>query len=307
MPEPGRTILVTGAHRTGTTWVGKMLAANGRSVYISEPLNVLHRPGVFGAQISKWYTYISEENEIEYLPAFRKLLALRYQIMAEIRSLRTGRDLLRMLRDLSIFVRGKLYQQSVLLKDPFAVFSTVWFGNRLNCRVVITIRHPGGFANSLKRLNWSFDFDDLLDQPTLMRDWLEPYRKKMESVNKNDILDQAGLLWEMIYHVVHEISRLNPDIQVIRHEDLALEPLRAFQDLYLKLGLEFSDGAKHTILNSSSSDNPRELSSDKVHSVILNSRGSMDNWKKRLNREELARLRDQTESVYHIYYSDSDW
>ena len=38
-------ILVTGAHRTGTTWVGKMLSANSQTAYMSEPLNVLHRPG----------------------------------------------------------------------------------------------------------------------------------------------------------------------------------------------------------------------------------------------------------------------
>jgi hypothetical protein len=42
-------ILVTGAHRTGTTWVGKMLAASPQVAYISEPLNVWHRPGVLRA------------------------------------------------------------------------------------------------------------------------------------------------------------------------------------------------------------------------------------------------------------------
>jgi LPS sulfotransferase NodH len=39
-------ILVTGAHRSGTTWVGKILCASGEAAYISEPLNLWHRPGV---------------------------------------------------------------------------------------------------------------------------------------------------------------------------------------------------------------------------------------------------------------------
>ena len=45
MSDITHPILVTGAHRSGTTWVGKMLAADADTGYISEPLNVLHRPG----------------------------------------------------------------------------------------------------------------------------------------------------------------------------------------------------------------------------------------------------------------------
>ena len=60
-----RPILVTGGHRTGTTWVGKMLAASGEAAYISEPLNVLHRPGVMSTPVRHWYTYICPENEAE--------------------------------------------------------------------------------------------------------------------------------------------------------------------------------------------------------------------------------------------------
>lgn len=63
-------ILVTGIHRSGTTWVGKMLAASGQVTYINEPLNVQHRPGIFQAKVPYWYTYITRENEQLYLPAF---------------------------------------------------------------------------------------------------------------------------------------------------------------------------------------------------------------------------------------------
>ncbi|MCJ7435853.1 MAG: sulfotransferase, partial [Anaerolineales bacterium] len=166
-------ILVTGAHRTGTTWVGKMLAANPQMAYISEPLNVLHRPGVLRAPVDRWYAYITKENEGRYFPAFQELMAFRYHLLDEIRSLRSRKDFLRMGRDASIFFNGRLLGQRPLLKDPFAVFSIPWFAERLNCKVVITVRHPAGFASSLKRLNWLFDFSDLLAQPALMHDHLE--------------------------------------------------------------------------------------------------------------------------------------
>src|SRR5271169_2652541 len=96
-------ILVTGAHRTGTTWVGKMLSANSQTGYISEPLNVLHRPGILRAGIQYWYTYVSEKNEDAYLPAFNQLLGFRYHLFDEIRSLHSTKDFFRMGRDLGIF------------------------------------------------------------------------------------------------------------------------------------------------------------------------------------------------------------
>lgn len=300
-------ILVTGAHRSGTTWVGRMLAANLQTAYISEPLNVLHRRGVYGADVKHWYQYITSENETEYLPAFRELLSFRYHLFAELGSLRSQKDFMRMGRDLLVFMNGKLRGQRPLLKDPFAVFSTPWFAQQLNCKVVITIRHPGGFASSLKRLNWPFDFDDLLNQPMLMRDHLEADREEMRAIQKDDIVGQSALLWRMIYRSVHATRSLFPDFKIVRHEDLSLDPVAGYASLYETLGLTFDEKVRDTILNSSSSENPTELSKKKVHSVKLDSRANMDNWKKRLTPEEITRIRKLTEDVSHLFYSDNEW
>ena len=300
-------ILVTGAHRSGTTWVGKMLAADRSLAYISEPLNVLHRRGVYGAEVQRWYQYITPENEADYLPAFGELLDFRYHLFAELSSLRSQKDFLRMGRDLSIFAKGKLLGQRALLKDPFAVFSAPWFAQKLNCKVVITIRHPGGFASSLKRLGWNFDFRDLLDQPLLMRDHLEADRADMESMPADDIVGQSALLWRMIYRTVDSTRKLIPTIKVVRHEDLSLDPVAGYKSLYESLGLPFDEKVRDTILNSSSSENPTELSKKKVHSVKLDSRANMSNWKKRLTPEEITRIRKLTEDVSHLFYADDEW
>ena len=300
-------ILVTGAHRSGTTWVGRMLSADHNTAYISEPLNVLHRRGVYRADVEHWYEYITEENEEKYLPAFRELFNFRYHLFSEITSLHSQKDFMRMGRDLSVFMNGKLRSQRALLKDPFAVFSTPWFAQKLNCKVVITIRHPGGFASSLKRLNWPFDFRDLLDQPMLMRDYLEPDRADMEKMQADDIVGQSALLWRMIYHSVHATRELFPDFKIVRHEDLSLDPVAGYKSLYQSLGLTFDEKVRDTILNSSSSENPTELSKKKVHSVKLDSRANMDNWKKRLTSDEITRIRKLTEDVSHLFYSDSEW
>ena len=315
---PDRTpapILVTGAHRSGTTWVGKMLATDADTAYISEPLNVLHRPGVYRAKVKYWYQYICAENEHEYLPAFHSLLDYDYHLIDELRSIRSRKDFLRMGRDFMIFYYALERGQRALLKDPFAVFSVPWFVQKLNCKVVITVRHPAAFASSLQRLNWNFDFKDLLEQPLLMRDYLEAYREQMSAIKADDVIGQAALLWKMIYHSVHTTLRhaqddarsLNPDIQVVRHEDFSRDPLNQYRDLYAALGLGFTSRVQRVIMNASNSENPAELSLKKTHSVKLDSAANIKNWKKRLSAEDLKRIRNMTEGVADTYYSNEEW
>lgn len=300
-------ILVAGSHRSGTTWVGKMLAADADTAYISEPLNVLHRPGVFRAPVKYWYTYITAENEADYLPAFRELLNFQYHIWLEIKSLRSIKDFLRMGRDFRIFFNGNTHGQRALIKDPFAVFSAPWFAKRLNCKVVLTARHPAGFAGSLKRLGWNYDFNNLLNQPFLMRDHLEADRAAMEAMDKSDIISQAALLWKFIYRFVHSTRESFPQFHIVRHEDLARDPIPGFQSLYQSLGLNFTARAQSIIENSSNSENPARLARNKTHSVKLDSRASLDNWKKILSADEISRVRNITEGVWQAFYTDADW
>lgn len=307
MTDKVQPILVTGTHRSGTTWIGKMLAADSSTAYISEPLNVLHRPGVLRAKVKNWYQYVCEENENEYLPAFNELLEFDYHLWDEIRSIRSRRDFLRMGRDFLIFYNGLMRGQRMLMKDPFAVFSTEWFAKRLNCKVVIAVRHPAAFVSSLKRLNWPFDFQDLLDQPLLMRDHLEPYRGQMESAKADDVIGQSALLWNLIYRSVHTICERNPDFIAVRHEDISLDPVNGFHNLYNSLELDFTPRVEKIILNSSSSDNPAEPSRKNIYSVKLDSRANMDNWKKRLDTDEIKRIRKMTEEVTQLFYPDVEW
>ncbi|MBI3159730.1 MAG: sulfotransferase [Chloroflexi bacterium] len=301
-------ILVTGSHRSGTTWVGKMLAAAGAHAYVSEPLNRWHRPGVMAASVNHWYAYICEENEAAFLPAFRQTLALRYGLGRELRSLRSPKDVGRMLRDVSIFGRGRLTGQAALLKDPFAAFSAPWFAGRLGCRAVLVVRHPAAFASSLKRLEWSFNFNDLLEQPLLMRDWLEPHRTQMLAAkDSRDNLLRACLLWRMIYDAFQQMRQRHPGLVIVRHEDLSRGPLEAFRTLYAALELAFTPRVERRVLRSSRVENPGEVSRRNIYNVNLDSRANLKNWQQRLTDDEIARVRTLTADVAGHFYTDADW
>jgi hypothetical protein len=302
-------ILVSGAHRSGTTWVGKMLAASPNAGYISEPLNVWHRPGVMRAPVEHWYTYICQDNEAQYLPAIRETIAFQYHPWLEVLSLRSLKDALRMGRDGTGFFQGRLYQQRAVLKDPFAVFSAPWFSQRLGCEVVVTVRHPAAFASSLMRLGWTFDFSHLLAQPLLMRDWLGTFRGEMQSMldRNEDVIAQSCLLWRMVYSVVHQFRTLYPEFRVVRHEDLSVDPIGEFEKLFQSVGVQFTPVVRKAILNSTSSQNPKEVSRRRVYAVRLDSRANLDNWKRRLAPGEIARVRQLTGDVAALYYADREW
>jgi hypothetical protein len=286
-----------------------MLAKDPGVVYISEPLNCLHRPGVLRTPVKNWYTYICEENEDAFLNAFQEMNRFQYHLWDEIKSLRSVKDALRMSRDLYRFTIGRLKSGRPLLKDPFAVFSVQWFTCRLDCQVVIIVRHPAAFTSSLIRLGWEFPFSDLLQQPLLMRDHLERHRAELEDMrgNESDEIKQACLLWRIVYRVVERFQELGQPIHVVRHEDLSREPLQRFEALYNLLGLDFTPPVSREILRSSRPGNPKERSRRRIHTTELDSQANIYNWKRRLAVKDITRIRQLTEDVANKYYSDEDW
>jgi hypothetical protein len=212
-----------------------------------------------------------------------------------------------MLRDGGAFLRGRLFRQRPLFKDPFAVFSLPWFIERLGFQVVVTVRHPAAFTSSLKRLHWPFQLEDLLAQSLLMRHWLEPFRADMEALSPDDTLGRAALLWKMIYYVVNLYRQRYPQIILVRHEDLSLEPLPGFRALYDVLGLAFTPRVEKGIIHLTHSENPKEVPITSVHAVKLDSRANLYHWRQRLSPAEITRVREITAEVAAQYYADATW
>lgn len=117
---PLRLILVTGAPRSGSTWVGNILSLDRRSAYIHEPFNKDCPDGRCRARFAHAFTYVTAANEEPYLAALRDTLAWRYSLGAEMKALRTPRQLARMARDFGYFEIKRRAGARVILKDPLA-------------------------------------------------------------------------------------------------------------------------------------------------------------------------------------------
>ena len=93
-----KPILVTGAHRSGTTWVGKMLALAPGVAYIHEPFSPKAPKGLSPAGFERYFTVVTSENEGRYRAGLKHSLALRYDVSAQLRSAQNWRDVVRIPR-----------------------------------------------------------------------------------------------------------------------------------------------------------------------------------------------------------------
>jgi Sulfotransferase family len=303
----GPPVLVTGSHRSGSTWVGEMLAGAPELAYIHEPFSVLHRPGLCDASFHYWFPYICQENEAGYLQPVRDMLAFRYKTQAEVASLRRPRDVGRMVRDLGRFSRARRRGDRPLVKDPIAVFSAEWLWKTFDVQPIVLIRHPAAFVSSLKRLGWTHPFDHFLAQPLLMRDVLPSFEDEIRTFADRDgcVLDQAIVLWRLIHHTIGRYRERHPDWLFVRHEDVARDPVQQFERLFAALGLTFTDRARRRIAEHSDPGNPSEATDAGV--TKRDSRSSIHTWKRRLTEGEVERVRIGVGAMADDFYDEADW
>jgi sulfotransferase family protein len=302
----GTPILVTGAHRSGTTWVGKMLALAPGVAYIHEPFNPGTPAGISSAPFDRGFSVVTAENEARYLPGLRRTLAFDYALGAEFRSMRTPRDLARSVRDSWSFELSRRARRRPLVKDPIALLSAEWLAQRFGMEVVVLVRHPAGFAASLDRLGWQHDFATFVEDgrvPGILHAYKDEIRAQAEE--PGDVLEQAALLWRILYGVAAGYRERHPDWIFLRHEDAGADPAGTFEQLYKRLGLELTPAARERIARASGSENPAEGPSP--HAVDLDSAGAVSRWRDQLTPEAIARLRESTRDVWPSFYSGEDW
>ena len=308
-----KPILVTGSHRSGTTWVGRMLAAAPDMFYIHEPFSVSDAPsrGICKTRFDYWYTYVTRQNESGFYEPIRNMLQLKYDLVGgwqtyRLRGLPRG-----ICREYLPFSWHRLRGSKALIKDPMAFFSAEWLAERFDMNVVMVVRHPAAFVSSIKKLGWHHPFSHFEEQTALMRERLHPFAGEIRAhaSKKHDLIDQAILLWKLIHHTMILYRSTHPNWIFVRHEDLSRAPIERFRALYSELGLAFSKKSQQTIQNFSDPTNPGESDAIVGSEATLrrNSLSNIWNWKSRLTPAEIERIRCGVGEISQAFYSDEDW
>jgi len=308
--KSAKPILVTGSHRSGTTWVGRMIATAANVAYIHEPFNIDHDPGICEAKFDRWFTYLCDQNEGEYEEHLKKTLEFRYNLWGKLREGAGPWQLKNAIGNSLRFRKSRRSNDRPLLKDPIAVFSAEWLSSKFDTDTIVMIRHPAAFAGSLKVKKWSHPFSHFLDQPFLMEEHLSPFEDEIRyfAEEERDIVDQAALLWKLIHHVLLKFRETHPDWIFIRHEDLSIDPLAGFKSLFEKIDLEFSESVSEAVKRHSSLKDPlTSQSEDHFESIKRDSKTNIKNWNDRLTSEEIERIKSKVNEISGEFYSEEDW
>lgn len=175
--DPAATVLLAGSGRSGTTWLGQIInhANSYRDVF--EPFHPQHVKRVHGWPMMRYLP--ADDRSDPAGPTVKALLAGR------IRSKWTDR-----------YNRRALPERRLVK----AIRVNLMLGWVARCcpgtTMLYAMRHPCAVVHSRVKLGWSTHLDQMLAQPALMRDHLEPYREIIERAeHEADAWTRHATMW----------------------------------------------------------------------------------------------------------------
>lgn len=313
MDNDKKPILITGSHRSGSTWVGRIIAQSPEVVYIHEPFSVSDAPskGICNTKFKYWFTYVTVDNDKNYYRPIKDMLALKYNLIAALRTARNWSMAKQFWQEYRQFVSYHQAGIIPLIKYPIAFFSAEWLQKKFDMNIIVLIRHPAAFVSSIKKLNWSHPFSHFLAQDLLMKNILSPFQEEITKYanSQPSIIDQGILLWRIIHYTILQYQQQHPEWLFMRHEDLSRKPLTNFTKIFQYINLALTADVIMTIQEYSGAENPPDTDSPVGSESTLkrNSQLNIWNWKKRLTPSEIFYIRNEVEEESKYFYSDADW
>lgn len=290
-----KKILITGSHRSGTTWLWQIFLAGNCLSALSEPLN---KNGKFLNSINFdcWFPYLDPA-----LP-YTSVNSALDRLLSEKEKKPKSR----------LYNRIKKGKPFSLIKDPIGLFASEWYYQQYNTENVILIRHPAAFVFSIMRVNWWHAFEDFLPgknlPPAVQEKFWDKIKKK--SGKDDDIISNASLLWCVLYFYVSELFlkyKDNSRWHFVRHEDLSRDPENEIAILIKKLGLKQTRRQVNRIKELCYGKTQIDLNTEKVHVIKRDSKKMVKKWKEALTSDQIGKIREQSQEVSRHFYSDEDW
>jgi hypothetical protein len=261
-------IFVTGAPRSGTSFVGRILSWPINVDLIFEPTDPLvGMPG-----IHRRYIYLrSCETQAEYDRLLARIFT--YDITYRSPSVAPGDNWVTSFRKRIIGPRGAVhlwlaklnpFHDRAVIKDPDGCLLTEYLHARYRVRPVICVRHPTAFVASYLHHRFAWDLPDLVSQPALLEDYFDGEASVFD-VDPSDRVGGAAVLWWALNRVLLEQSSRHPDWIVVVHEELCEAPVATFRRLFDQLGLPWSSRVERAIRRRTGAHNKAEARSWQDH------------------------------------------
>ena len=299
-----KPILITGSHRSGTTWVGQMLSLPADIIYIHEPFNIDIKKTGCEPEFPYRFTYVDTANEKKYMEPLQEMLDRRCPQPSKSTSRWTRFYWSSMLAGRLDYWYKRIPWFRPLMKDPIALFSSEWLSERFDMDVVVMIRQPASFVGSIKKAEWEFPFDHILQQPRLIQRYLSGFEAEILDYtnNKRSIVEQAVLLWKLFHTVIDHYRVEKAQWIFLRQEDVASEPVKEYKNLYKRLGITYKSKYDR-VIESHSHVNGSNARLTKYSHIVRESSSTVNDWKDRLSHDEYQYVMSETAELALKFYT----
>jgi hypothetical protein len=271
------TVLLAGSGRGGTTWIAEIINHDNEYRFIFEPFAAGKVPLARGFRNRQYLRPDAEAPEF-FTPA-RQLLSGAFR------------------NSWTDFYNRRVRSTRRLVKDIRINLFLKWIKTRFpEIPIVLLLRHPCAVVSSRMSLEWDDDLNDFLDQPDLMRDWLEPHRALLAGATES--FDRHMLRWCVENSI--PLKQFGKDeVHVAYYEQFCEQPAAAVGELFAFLHKPV-DGSVFEQLNKPSSQ------TRKRKSAIMFGERPVASWRKHINADQIARAQEllQTFGLDRVYRAD---
>jgi len=305
-----KKILITGAPRSGTTFLGEMLNLSNKVLYVWEPFNSNFREGL-KYYYPYWGKSSSNRKKNYLLNVIMETIALK-NLKGSIRNSRNDTYLESLIKNAGInrtrikyFItklKAKVFSHDFLLiKDPIAIFLSELLIQEFDFEVIICVRNPGSIIKSRLNLCWDFNFDWWLTQDDLKQEILSPHLKKI-SLSYDDKIAKAAIHWNIIYEYAHSLKKKYPNkVKISLQEDLIENPIEKIGSIYNSLGLEYKQNHIKKIKKYTNGKN-EIIQKENVSKIKKRNLKTINDFEKAFSKDQIRIINEITNKTASYYY-----
>lgn len=261
-----KRVLVVGVPRSGTSWVGEVLASTPGATYLSEPDNHGYRPFALRAKLGvpgRFYPAPRPDDEpLDYLRLWRAAFGFEHPVVGErarkkatARLLRTSSasDVHRLLATpselpvaarlavaLAVPERPAGTGDVLVVKSVHAPLALEWIAARFPVEVLVVFRRPLNVLSSWLELGWVGDAPASELDPRVAADVSAALGAPPLDPSLSRLAEAAWLIGMLSTALLTAAAR-NPAWHSVSHEGLCESPHDRFAATAGRLGLHWGD------------------------------------------------------------------
>jgi hypothetical protein len=261
-PDPHKSILVAGTARSGTTWLGDLIASQISCRILFEPF---HPKLVPDYRSFNYFQYMRPGS------IGTELLAVAQRVFSgEIRNRWIDRQ------------NERIFPEYRLIKEIRANLFLKWLHDNIpEVPIVYLMRHPCAVVLSRMELDWSTDSDiePFLTQPDLVDDHLTDHLDLIRKAKTDE--EKHAIIWSVSNLV--PLRQFKPgELKIIFYENLCIQPEIELSDIFASIGQKFESPIIDKI--------NRPSQTTRETSAVVTETDKITNWKKNLSPSQIDNI-----------------